>query len=293
MIIFASHCIYIQTLKRKDKSQWGRETPIENEQQIEMHKIGAEWSQKNNAHKRDVHIVNNGLNLYGEYYDFGFERCVMILSGRTESLKYGYYFAIPYSEIGFNVLVFDPRAHGESDGEFNTVGFEESLDAVKWAEFLQNECGINTIIFHGICIGASTGMLAITNANCPKCVKGMITEGMFVNFGESMKNHLIERKKLWFPVMQCIDFWMKVYTHHSMKKGPIDRIDKLNKPLLMLQSREDIYSTPINAQKLYDKCGSDIKKLVWFEKGAHSMLRITDTSRYDDSIKDFVLNNFN
>ena len=292
MIIFASHCIYVQTLKRKDKTQWGRETPIENSQQIEMHKIGACWSEKNKSNKRDVHIVNAGLNLYGEYYDFGFDRCVMILSGRTESLKYGYYFAIPYFEIGFNVLVFDPRAHGESDGEFNTVGFEESLDAVKWAQFLENECGIKTIIFHGICIGASTGMLAITNETCPASVKGIVTEGMFANFGESMKNHLIERKRLWFPVMQCINFWMWFYTRHSMTNGPIEKIDKLEKPLLMLQGMEDKYSTPVNAQKLYDKCGSQKKQLVWFSEGAHSMLRITDTKRYDDSIKDFIKNNF-
>lgn len=292
MIIFASHCIYIKTLRRKDKTQWSRETPILNEQQIEMHKIGAEWSKKNESCKREVHIVNNGLNLYGEYYDFGFSKCVMILSGRTESLKYGYYFAIPYAEMGFSVLVFDPRAHGESEGEFNTVGFEESLDAVQWAKFLEKEFGITTIIFHGICIGASTGMLAITSEDCPDVVKGIVTEGMFLNFGESMKNHLIERKKLWFPVMQCIDFWMKVYTRHSMKYGPFDRIGNLKKPLLMLQSKEDRYSTPLNAQKLYDKCSSYKKELVWFDKGAHSMLRITDTEKYDNSIKIFIKNNF-
>ena len=89
-------------------------------------------------------------------------------------------------------------------------------------------------------------MFAITHDDCPACVRGIVTEGMFINFRESMKNHLIERKKPVFPILQCIDFWMKRYTGHSMSKGPVDVIGKLDKPILMLQSKEDRYSTCTN-----------------------------------------------
>ena len=85
---------------------------------------------------------------------------------------------------------------------------------------------------------------------------------------------------------------MKKYTGHSMKKGPIDFIDKLDRPLLMLHSKEDSYSTPLNAQKLYDKAGTPNKKLVWFEKGKHSMLRVTNTEKYDGEIEEFIKENF-
>ena len=82
--------------------------------------------------------------------------------------------------------------------------------------------------------------------------------------------------------------WMKKYTGHSMRVGPINVIEKLDKPLLMLHSKEDIYSTPEYAQKLYDLAGTENKQLVWFEKGRHSMLRITDTERYDNAIVAFL-----
>ena len=77
-----------------------------------------------------------------------------------------------------------------------------------------------------------------------------------------------------------------------MDFGPIDVIDKMNKPLLMLHSREDIYSTPEYAQKLYDLSSSDSKDIVWFEHGRHSMLRVTDTERYDEAVKSFIARNF-
>ncbi len=291
-MVVASYCVYRATLCRTKKEKWGRLEEAIEPSQKDMYAEGLAWGEKNKEYMHSVHIQNNGLNLYGEYYDFGCDRCVMILSGRTESLRYGYYFAIPYSEICFNVLVVDPRAHGESDGEFNTIGFEESKDDIAWVKFLRDEYNMNTVIFHGICIGAAGGMYAITSENCPDNVKGIVTEGMFPNFGESMKNHLIERKKPVKLVYPLINFWMKHYTGHTMGFGPINVIHKLDKPLLMIHSREDKYSTPEYAQKLYDACQTRSKTISWHSRGAHSMLRPTDTELYDNAIKKFIAENF-
>ncbi len=290
--LVASYCIYRATLCRTKKEKWGRLEEAIEPSQKEMYAEGLAWGAKNKEYMHPVHIQNNSLNLYGEYYDFGCDRCVMILSGRTESLRYGYYFAIPYSEVGFNVLVVDPRAHGESDGRFNTLGFEESKDDIAWVKFLQDEYNMNTVIFHGICIGAAGGMYAITSDDCPDNVKGIVTEGMFANFGVSMKNHLIERNKPVNPVYPMINFWMKHYTGHTMEFGPIDVIHKLDKPLLMIHSKEDKYSIPENAQKLFDTCPSKNKKISWHSRGDHSMLRPTDKELYDNAIKEFIAENF-
>lgn len=286
--IVASYLVYTKTLSRGSKNNWSRDLPSSlDEESLTMYDIGKKWSAKNIACKKDVHIVNQGLNLYGEYYDFGKETCVMILSGRTESLRYGYFFAESYSDR-CNVLVLDPRAHGLSDGEYNTVGFEESKDILAWVKFVNQELKINSIIFHGICIGAAGGLFAITNEECPECVKAIITEGMFPNFGESMKNHLIERKKPVFIFYNMVDGWMKHYTGHSMSYGPINIIDKLEKPLLMLHSKEDLYSTPDYAEKLFSLASTKTKELVWFDHGAHSKIRINNMEKYDLAINEFL-----
>jgi alpha-beta hydrolase superfamily lysophospholipase len=283
-----SYCAYTATLRRKE-GKWNREMPegLDHEA-LRMYEMGREWHMANADKKTDVHIVRDGLNLYGEYYDFGSDRCVFILSGRTESLTYGYYFAIPYAENGCNVLVVDPRAHGLSEGMYNTVGFEESKDAIAWIEHITEKFGVRSVVLHGICIGAAGGMFALTSGRCSDVIDGIVTEGMFPNFNESVRNHMIEQKRSTFVTLNLIDFWMRHFTGHSMKYGPLDVIDKLDKPLLMLHSREDLYSTPEYAEKLYARAGCDEKRLVWFEHGRHSMLRITDTELYDRSIAEFL-----
>ena len=287
-IVIASLCVFHSTLHRTSPQKWGRTPSSQDADTLAMDAEGMAWHEKNLERKTDVHIQNNGLNLYGEYYDMGSDRCVMILSGRTESLRYGYFFAQPYAARGWNVLVLDPRAHGKSDGKFNTLGFEESRDDLAWARFLHDEMGVRSILFHGICIGAAGGMLAITSPDCPDYVHGIVTDGMFPNFGESMKNHLIERKKPIFPLYQLINLQFKLYTGHTMNYGPINVIERLDRPILMLYSREDLYSLPVYAQKLYDMVSHDQKHLEWFEHGAHSMLRITDPVHYDTTIHAFL-----
>ena len=285
----ASYCIYNSTLRKKTPQTWSREMPRDiDPQQKPMYVAGVIWSEENQSYKTDVHIVNNGFNLYGEYYDFGKSRCAVILSGRTESLRYGYYFAIPYAKNDCNILVIDPRGHGLSDGEFNTVGFEESKDAIAWIKYIRERYNIESFVLHGICIGAAGGMFALNSPDCPDCIDGIVTEGMFPNFRESMKNHMIEKRKPVFITIDLVDLWMKHYTGHSMKKGPIDVIGNIHTPLLMLHSKEDLYSTPEYAQKLYELSGAENKKIVWFEHGRHSMLRITDTRLYDESISNFL-----
>ena len=73
-----------------------------------------------------------------------------------------------------------------------------------------------------------------------------------------------------------------------MKYGPLDIIADVHTPLLMLHSKEDKYSTPEYAQILFDRSGAEKKKLVWFMHGRHSMLRVTETPRYDNAIAEFL-----
>ena len=287
-----SHILYTMHLKRKNKSKWSRNCSSDEPDQVAMYVGGVEWSEANIQYKKDLHIVNAGLNLYGEYYDFGYDRAVVVVAGRTEGLRYGYYFSKAYAESGYNVLCIDQRAHGESDGVYNTVGFEEHKDLVAWCRYLHEGFQIKSIILHGICIGSSCSLFALTSEDCPDYLDGMVAEGMYPRFYETFKNHMIDLKKPTWPCLDLVNMWMKHYTGHDMHFGPIDVIGGYKKPILMLHSKEDVFSLPATASELYEKCGSDNKELVWFEHGEHSKLRLVDSELYDNSIKSFIAKNF-
>lgn len=290
--LLAAFIVYTKVLHRWNKKKWTRDCSSDDPNQHVMYAQGLEWSKKHEDKKRELSITRKGYKLYGEYFDLGFDRTAVIISGRTEGLRYAYFFAKPYAESGFNIFVFDQRSHGLSDGHCNTLGFEESKDLLEWCRYLHDEIGTKEIYFHGICIGSACSLYALVNKDAPSYLIGMTADGMYSTFYRSFVNHAHERVKHLFPVSDMVDWWQRLFTGYSMKTGPINCIQKYNKPLLMLHSREDTYSIPQYAKELYRKANSSVKELAWFDHGAHSMIRITDSEKYDEVIKAYLKEHF-
>lgn len=273
-------------LNRTTKSKWGRQCSADEPIQCSMYDSALEY-RKSLTNIQEMELTNEGYRLYGEYTDLGYDKAVIIVPGRTEALYYGYYFAKVYADNGYNILTIDQRAHGKSDGKYNSIGFKEHKDVLAWGKLLNENYGIKKIWLHGICIGSSCSLFALTDKNCPDYFIGMTAEGMYPNFYESFKNHMIALKKPVSPYLQLVERLVNKKIGITMKYGPINVIGKLKKPLLMLHSKEDLYSLPETAQVLYDLCGSE-KDIVWFEHGAHSQLRYTDTIKYDEAVSRFI-----
>lgn len=283
--------VYKEQLVRTSPDKWGRSCSFPDDaEQVQMWNDGIAWMEANKEKITEVEIENDGFHLVGQYFDFGAKRCVLILPGRCESLVYSYYFAPPYEKAGFNVLVIDTRCHGMSDGTYNTIGVQESKDVLAWAKLLHDRFQNQEIYFHGICIGTASGLFALSAPNCPEYLKGLVTEGCYISFSETFKRHMMALNRPLFPVLQLV--MREIYRHtgtNVYKSKPISAIRKIRPDcrILFLYGEKDIFSIPEKSRKLYAACVSQDKKLVWFEKGGHSHLRINNTEKYDQAIIDF------
>ena len=283
--------VYHEQLVRTSAEKWGRTCSFpDDEEQVQMWNDGIAWMETHKDKISELQIENDGLKLYGQYFDFGKERCVVILPGRCESLVYSYYFAPPYEKAGFNILVIDSRCHGKSDGKYNTIGVKESGDVLAWCKLAHHRFGNKEIYFHGICIGTSSGLFALTAPGRPDYLRGLVTEGCYVSFRETFRTHMVALKRPIFPVLQFV--MMLIYRNtgtNVYKQKPIAAIKKLAPDcrVLFLYGEKDIFSLPAKSRQLFAACSSQDKKLVWFDKGGHSHLRINNTEKYDQAIVEF------
>ena len=283
--------VYADQLVRTSPEKWGRTCSFPDDaEQVQMWNEGIAWMERNRDRITELQIENEGLKLFGQYFDFGADRCVIILPGRCESLIYSYYFAPPYEKAGFNILVIDTRCHGKSDGKYNTIGVKESGDILAWAKLMHEDFGNKEIYFHGICIGTSSGLFALSAKNHPRYLRGLVTEGCYVSFRETFRTHMVALKRPIFPVLQLV--MMLIYRHtgtNVYKHKPITAIRKIDPEcrVLFLYGEKDIFSLPAKSRQLFAACASRDKKLVWFDKGGHSHLRINNTEKYDQAIIDF------
>ena len=285
-LFLVSNRIYSVLFIRCNKKKWSRTVSWDDEELRKMFAIGKSWGEKYDEYRKTICINSCGFNLVAEYFDFGNDKAVIVVPGRMESGTYSYYFSEPYRKLGYNVLAIDNRSHGLSEGRYNTLGLKEYKDILNWTRHLQNNENINHVIIHGICIGSATGLYALIDKEAPSNLKGLIAEGMYTSFKETLDNNLKKRNKPVFPFSPIILWMMHMVSGKNVKKnGPIYKLEQLDKPILFMYSKEDTFST--HGEDLYNKVRAP-KKLVWFPKGVHSHIRIHNTEKYDQTITDFV-----
>lgn len=282
--------VYLHTLSKKYAGGWGRVCSAPNNpEQVKMWDDGLAYMAQFAKQKHDVQIENDGLKLYGEFYDFGSKKTALFLAGRCECLMYSYFYAKPYKESGYNLLFIDPRSHGLSEGKLSTVGIKESTDVLAWMKYIAKEFNQESFALHCVCVGGATGLLAITNKDNPGLVERITIDGAFTNFKESYRRHYVDLGHKIFPVFHLIWMWFRIYTGVSvMESNPEKCLSTLELPVLFIHSKNDKYSVPENAEKMFNNCPSAKKQIVWFSEGTHSHIRNNATEKYDQAIKDFL-----
>ena len=102
---------------------------------------------------------------------------------------------------------------------------------------------------------------------------------------------MIYEKRPTFPVLDLV--MLNIFFHtgtNFLLDSPIKKVGKIKAKMLFLHSEQDLFSKPEKAVKLYEKCGSDNKKIVWFKKGGHSHIRINNHEEYDNAIVEWLTN---
>ena len=294
MMVLPPHIIFYNTVYRSPRKPRVREcTNKKDEDQIKMFQEGIQWANSYNDKRISLEITNEGLNLKGEYINFGSNKCAIILQGRTESLLYSYYFAKPYAEEGYNILVVDLRAHGLSGGKYQTGGVKEGKDLAAWIKYIEKRFNIESFVFHGICIGGATAIYATLNLDesTQNKIQKIVCEGLFATYFEMFKLNFAVYKKKPFPMLYLTFILARIYTGVDFfKNRPINVISKIKCPILLIYSEEDNFSPKESCENLYKACLNPLSKLVFFPHGRHSHVRSLNTESYDEEIKTFLNN---
>ena len=284
--------IFLNTTYRSPFKKRTREcTQKNNESQMRMFCEGIAWSEQFKDITEQLHTVSDGLNLYGEYINFGFDKCAVILQGRGESLLYSYYFADVYVKSGHNILVIDVRAHGLSDGKYQTGGIKESDDLILWIKLINERFNITDFTIHGICIGGSTAVYAYSKLKKEGngLIKRIVTDGLFKSYYELFKALSIAYKAPILPAIYAVFFLIFILTKARLfREIPLKYMKDIDIPILFIWSAMDKFSIKSNCEELFEACVSKHKEICFFPKGRHSHVRASQKVVYDELIAKFL-----
>lgn len=278
-----------EQLVRTSPDKWRRENSCPTDAEYSAMYAEAEaWDERYADRTKEVTVQSDGLRLCGRFTDFGSEKTVLILCGRAEGCIYSYHYAEPYRKLGYNVLVIDQRAHGNSEGTHSGIGFLEQNDVIAWLRLLEAELHTTHAVLHGACIGAACAVYTASNPSCPAVLKGIVTDGLYRSFYDVFIARFHTYHRPVFPVLYEIVWLIKRrYGIDIRRDSPIRRIGQVRVPVLFIHSREDVSSLPVFVPELYNACKAP-KTLVWMDHGVHSHLRYVNRERYDAVVTEFA-----
>jgi hypothetical protein len=159
---------------------------------------------------------------------------------------------------GWNVLCFDYRGYGQSDGKVTRAG--TVCDAHAALDYLLKRPGVDPqrIVVFGQSLGAAIGVVLAAER---KEVRGLAMDGSFDSYRRIVSWHIRRNPFLlvlawWFPKL-CV----------PCEYDPIDTIAKIApRPVFIMQGTADGVVNPAMAQRLYAAAGEP--KELWMVEGA-------------------------
>lgn len=101
---------------------------------------------------------------------------VVILHGFMGNKEKMGEYATLFHQMGYNVLMPDARAHGQSQGKYIGYGWPERYDVRKWTQKLITHNGQNSqVVIYGVSMGGATTMMT-SGIHMPKQVKAYVED---------------------------------------------------------------------------------------------------------------------
>ncbi len=191
----------------------------------------------------------DGLKLRGVWIPAaGSDKAVVILHGLKGSYDFDLYRAPALHQAGFNVLLFDFRGHGRSEGNRITFGYYERRDMLGAVDFLSQQ-GMQHIGLLGFSYGGIVSM--VFAAEYPG-VQAIITDGGPARIRTSIAARGVE---LGFPLWLSRLFAWLIITFTSLRLGanlfqyePVRKVGKISpRPILFIHGDHDQYLPDFDA----------------------------------------------
>ncbi|CAJ0590218.1 unnamed protein product [Cylicocyclus nassatus] len=169
-----------------------------------------------------------------------------------------------WSKLDYNVVTFDYRGYGDSDGSPSEHGIVSDSRLVY--EYVLHHSGKNTVLIWGHSMGTGVAVHLVSDLCLDKTPPdGLVLESPFNNFKDAMMNSIMGTPLSWMsPEM------LQRYLLDPLKKAGLDmtsdkRIANITCPILMMHAENDHVLSVTLGRKLRDAAVASKRDIKYVE----------------------------
>lgn len=170
--------------------------------------------------------------------------------------------ALSFLSKKYNLLLFDFRYLGQSEGTYSGAGAKEVEDLFAAIRFLKSR-GIEEFGIWGFSLGGAVALMAAQKA--PE-IKAIVSESSYASL-DRMAPELYRIPLLKYPLAFLTGVWAKLFLGIDLKTiSPAESAKQLTIPVLLVHSKNDEVIPFKNALLIQDALRDNPKAEFWFEE---------------------------
>jgi len=161
---------------------------------------------------------------------------------------------------GYNVLMFDLRGHGQSEGKHISLGYYEQRDLLGAIDYVKQR-GMSKICVIGFSMGAATALM--TAANC-KQIDAIVADSSFAYLADIVKPQFSKRSslpKLFIPVILFVA--KRIHGIDLSMSKPVDAIRQFTTPPVLIIHGGQDNTVPVEHASILARASRNPDTRLW------------------------------
>jgi len=238
-----------------------------------------EWLVENKISYQELELTTkDGINLAAWYTPPQNGSVILVAHGYNGNRPENIY--VMLAKHGYGVLAWDFRAHGQSGGEYCSLGYYEQLDVEAALDYALAQPDVEHVGAWGGSMGASTVIL--TAAKHPE-IEAVVSDSAFPTLEDVMR--LNTPIKIMQPFV--LFFGESLSGADLDQVRPVDEIAKISpRAVLIIDGWRDAAVAMNSPYRFFDAAGEP--KQLWVEEGVpHLAMYDRDPEGYEKRVIDF------
>lgn len=194
-----------------------------------------------------------------------------------------------FHERGFNLVVIEQRACGNSEGNIITFGIKESQDVKSWAEWTKQRFGDDLpIILAGVSMGCTSALLSLAYG-LPENVKGIIADCGYTSPWRQLAYILKRDYKLPpFPILYAVNWLFRRKTGVDLRQADtLPILQESKTPILFIHGGADRFVPTDFSVESWRACSAD-KDILIVEGASHGTSALAESELYCEKAGEFL-----
>ncbi len=232
--------------------------------------------------------MEDGYIIHGDVSLNNPKKFIVFAHGHGSTREGAYKYTKIFYDLGYSLVMYDERGHGDNERVPCTMGFKESKDLAEIVRIIKRRYGKDIEVgLFGYSMGGATTCLASQYLQVD--VKFLIIDCAYSSLRAQCHNIAFTHFVPFFPTLIFANLLFKIKYKFSFKDSNAKAAIEKNKlPICFFHGRKDKTVFPINSKILYNASSSEIKRIYYFENAGHSKSVETDRESYKQKVEEFL-----